>query len=76
MKASLYVSSCLSLSTLLSSVITCVCNNCLHNNCSENFKNLTLFIFVYSDNKTEIIAGVSCGLGFLALLLVINLIRY
>lgn len=28
-----------------------------------------------SDNRTEIIAGVSCGLGFLALLLVINLIR-
>ena len=30
----------------------------------------------FTDNKTEIIAGVSCGLGFLAILLVTNLVRY
>ena len=36
-----------------------------------------LFALVcFPDNKTEIIAGVSCGLGFLAILLVTNLVRY
>ena len=30
----------------------------------------------FTDNTTEIIAGVSCGLGFLAILLVTNLVRY
>ena len=36
---------------------------------------ILFFLFDFVDNRTEIIAGVSCGLGFLALLLVVNLIR-
>jgi len=53
-KASLYVSSCLSLSTLLSSVITCVYNNCLNNNCSEKFQKLNfiyLFLFIQTTKQ-------------------------
>lgn len=43
----------------------------LRSHCIDSFVLLVWF----SGNKKEIIAGVSCGLGFLALLLVINLIR-
>ena len=37
---------------------------------------MLLTLVCFPDNKTEIIAGVSCGLGFLAILLVTNLVRY
>ena len=37
---------------------------------------MLLALVCFPDNKTEIIAGVSCGLGFLAILLVTNLVRY
>ena len=37
---------------------------------------MLLVLVCFPDNKTEIIAGVSCGLGFLAILLVTNLVRY
>ena len=37
---------------------------------------MLLALVCFPDNKTEIIAGVSCGLGFLAILLITNLVRY